>query len=519
MYNLVLIDDEEIIRNGLPNIVNWNELGFEVIAVLKDGREGLDFVAENHVDVILADIQMPEMTGLELAEILYNKFSEIKIVLLTGYSYFNYAQKAVNLNISNYILKPSKPPEIKNIFSDLKILLDKESGMSEKVANAQKYYHEIELEKSVYGVSDFSLFNNNKKIFLLIKIFPITANVSSLISSVYMSLYNKLGGFLNDLQTADRYHLLLIGNRFDLLTILLVKSDIKASDHPVDQIQNFISKEFSTINMYSYCLALGDEFTSNTNLKSKFLEVKEYLNHGKYLPKTTIIKRESVSVEKKTIREIDLREIVSTYCDFLVDKNRVGCYEKTAELFNYLIEYKCTDSKYIINLINLFFFFLKQELANKHIKSDLIFNSNTNYIESIKMLFRFADKALYLNRFTDEIIDSLSNECNSSELSRSICRYLEVNYFNPDISLDYVATEFKISIWYLSHHFKQELNINFKDYLLSIRIDKAKDLLSHTTLKIYEIADKVGFRHQRYFSKVFRSQTNFTPLEYRNKKI
>lgn len=124
MYKLIIVDDESKIRNGLCNYFPWHEIGFEVIYDAKNGRDALNYIQNHHVDVILSDIKMPEMSGIELIEQLYLKKSKIKVVFLTGFREFEFAQKALIFGAVNFIVKPTKYHELVNIFSRIKENLD-----------------------------------------------------------------------------------------------------------------------------------------------------------------------------------------------------------------------------------------------------------------------------------------------------------------------------------------------------------------------------------------------------------
>ncbi|MCR8635062.1 MULTISPECIES: response regulator transcription factor [Paenibacillus] len=128
MYKLIVVDDETKIRNGICNYFPWNEIGFEIVAEAKNGRQALDYILKHDVDVVLSDIKMPVMTGVELAQELHSRKSKTKIVFLTGYKEFDYAQKALVYGVKSYIIKPTKYEELLEIFSRIKDELDDEQS-------------------------------------------------------------------------------------------------------------------------------------------------------------------------------------------------------------------------------------------------------------------------------------------------------------------------------------------------------------------------------------------------------
>ncbi|MFH5187392.1 response regulator [Paenibacillus sp. TAB 01] len=124
MYKLLIADDESEIRNGLSSYFPWSEIGFEVVGQAQNGLEVLQCIAECHVDVILCDIKMPMMSGIEVAQTLFKQKSSIIIIFLSGYKEFEYAQQALIYGVKNYIVKPTKYSELFQVFSEIKERLD-----------------------------------------------------------------------------------------------------------------------------------------------------------------------------------------------------------------------------------------------------------------------------------------------------------------------------------------------------------------------------------------------------------
>lgn len=125
MYKLVIVDDEDTIRNGLVDLIPWEEIGFSVEAAFEDGQEAIDYLQRNGTDVILTDIIMAQVSGIELAKYVYHRKPAVKVVLISGYKEFEYAQQAIQYNVNHYLLKPTKLEEIIGVFSQIKQELDR----------------------------------------------------------------------------------------------------------------------------------------------------------------------------------------------------------------------------------------------------------------------------------------------------------------------------------------------------------------------------------------------------------
>lgn len=146
MYRLLIADDEKKIRNGLAEYYPWETLGFKIVCKVESGERALQYIESNPVDVVLTDISMPRMSGLELAEVLKEKFPEITVVLLSGYREFVYAKKAIECGVKAYLLKPIKTEELLNLFEQIKEKLDlqygdkKENGYYELIIESVQHY-------------------------------------------------------------------------------------------------------------------------------------------------------------------------------------------------------------------------------------------------------------------------------------------------------------------------------------------------------------------------------------------
>lgn len=150
MYNLIIVDDEKNIREGLASCYPWEELGFQIAAILPDGKSALDYVQRCCVDAVLSDIRMPRMDGLDLTRQLYKEYPNISIVLLSGYAEFEYARTAIRYGVKEYILKPVKYEDIIKVFTEIKEHLDTIKGVKKIDEPFSGYYDQIVEQVSEY---------------------------------------------------------------------------------------------------------------------------------------------------------------------------------------------------------------------------------------------------------------------------------------------------------------------------------------------------------------------------------
>jgi YesN/AraC family two-component response regulator len=147
MYKLIIVDDETVIREGLCNYFPWFQLGFEIAAQFENGLQALEYLNDNPIDVMLCDIKMPYMSGLELVKELYARKVKVKVLLLSGYRDFEYAREALAYGVRDYLVKPTKYEELIKVFTKVKEELDRENSntedLSENVIGSGKYNEKI----------------------------------------------------------------------------------------------------------------------------------------------------------------------------------------------------------------------------------------------------------------------------------------------------------------------------------------------------------------------------------------
>ena len=142
LYRIILVDDEEEVRKSIIKKINWQAAGFKVVGDAENGQEALEKIELLEPDVVLTDIKMPYMDGMELSNRVKAQFPATKILLFTGFDEFEYAKEAIHLEVGEYILKPMNSAELTNVFAQLKVKLDQEISEKRNVEILQKYYIE-----------------------------------------------------------------------------------------------------------------------------------------------------------------------------------------------------------------------------------------------------------------------------------------------------------------------------------------------------------------------------------------
>lgn len=522
-YKIIIVDDEKIIREGLANIMDWQSIGFEVVARLKDGREALEYIERNPVDVVVTDIKMTFVSGLEVARYIFEQELDTRVVLISGYKEFEFAHQAIKYNVEHYILKPTKLNELMTIFSDIKMKLDRAAESRKQKQMEKQYIDEVfPLLKEQFFVDLFmGVIQDKEEILKRIQLIGLDFEPEK---SVCCIAAIKLTGYDEYIKKIwmygkDKFHT-AVKNYFQVQTddihyypIYRVHDTIQAlilipEEMDVPEAAALIEHHF--INIKSGFRELFDmEIT--LEVQQSFNNIFEIVTKRK-----PIMPSSGNNSFMKTINEKDLNKLMEQQKLFMsyINAGNIKAVEAIFDVF--LNELVFMDARVIQNFVIDLFALLGNKLKDIGIDIYSATHWKFNYNE-ILALEDIQEIRLWGKEMLNGISEYVSNSGKSSEsnIIQKVKEYLSNNY-SRDISLEDAADIVFLSPTYLSRIFKQQTGDNFIDYVVRLRIEKAKELLADTQYKTYEISSLVGYKSARYFSKIFKGFTGFTPSEYRS---
>jgi two-component system response regulator YesN len=525
MYKVAIIDDEVIIIRGLSKNVDWQANGFELVGSARNGEEGLKLVAEKRPHLIITDIRMPFMDGFELTEQVTKAYPETKILMLTSYDDFEFAKKALQLRVFDYLLKPFDNEKLLETAKRAMEELEYESEMKRKVVEGMPLLKQRFMEKLIDG---------------------------KLTSQEINSGIDFLGLHL----TASRYVVILL----------------KADDYSYPEYQNRFGKE-----VLKYCvLNVSEETLVSLGKGLVFDSVEDEI----VLIVCAEGEQEEAELQAYEIAE-NVRANVERFLKTTVTAGIGSAYEKSTEItFSYQDAHSALEFRHIMGTNRVLtvadtglaphrepieFNGLEKELPVKvklglegdalavlssmeqsimQSKSISLSRMRLIGVEITVLLYKeLEDQAKQLDDFYTiyhkqqqmqtvyeifacirQLVIQLVNIVNSqreNQIKKVIHRaveYVELHYDQEGLSLQDVSSVVHISPTYLSIIFKKEININFSDFLYQLRMKKAMELLRMSDLKSYEVAEKVGYRNPQYFSVCFKKYTGISPSEFRNAK-
>lgn len=526
---VLIVDDEIKVCKLLQNLVDWKELGMEIIGVANDGNEALAFILEKHPDIVITDIRMPGCDGIEMIRRVREHDSNVHFVIISGYSQFEYAVSAIRYGVEDYLLKPLKQKDLERILNKISnknhrlhaAKDERETMLKRMETDAQqiKTHHLREMwnrftdktiNTTLEQLNQNSRFSFHFDCFALVLI-QITTHQSredTILSNKRVSsiLTDELSSIFSEILIApvdDGILCLINGSKqhFSGIEHILRQIEIRLGNQ---QTQHGLSEDF--VVAYSGVVPNISALHIGIDHVKKAFAQKLLVND--HLIQYTPSQEPSFNVSDFLSPYVrDEFRLIIVSCD----------YEKLHTFIDSLR--KAMADK---NVCGYTIILVHQELASLF---PSIARSNGIDVPEDYPRCTYQDcrecrtpEELFA-RLANRISDALENwkskkGTQTSHLIRKACQYISEHYAEP-ISLQSVSDYVGLNSSYLSSLFKRETGSTFLDYLTETRIVAARELLVNTDIKIDDLPEKVGYNDFKYFYKRFKKSTGISPKEYR----
>ncbi len=531
MYRILLVDDEALIREAVSDNVKWEEYGYELAGSCENGKEALEFIEKNPVDVVLTDICMPYMDGMQLSEKLCENYPSVKIIILSGYDDFDYAKKAIRYGVKEYLLKPITAEEMGDVLIALKEEMDKERKTERKISELESAYRKgqqllysdallqlirgsradeeirrelrkigLDFHSAVYrvGVVELDIYARSNKLDEKRK--RESALMAFVLHNISQEIVqrNKAGEVC---QGKDhRTYMLLHSNR---------QMEFRQT---VKDICGEIIAQMNRIMQLAVNIGLGSYVTETENIYISYEEAEEALEYHYIMGGNHVMEIEVIREEKK---QVDVDKMLDEIILHVKGNDVSGIKNDFASMEKELRE--CRYDRRSAGVILQRTVDLLDELCKlSEMESGQRVASKEEILESVLKAEGLKEAVDILGAYCQEIGGWLDSQRNVGGKKYAVLAmdYIEKNYSDCDLSLHSVCSYLNISASRFSTIFKQATGTTFMDVLIGLRMQKAKDLLEHTDMKNYEIAERVGFNDSHYFSIAFKKITGKTPTEY-----
>jgi two-component system response regulator YesN len=507
MYNVIIVDDEPVIRFGLKASVEWEKEGLSLIGDFPNGEEALHAMRNHHIDLLITDIKMPIMDGLTLMKKALDLFPKLKVILVSSYNEFEYVKEGIKYGAVDYVLKPTlEKEEFLQLIQKCVNIMDEETNIEKKLTLVEQTISlherkklEQELKRVLSNERDSSHFKDIKNWMSgSLLVVNMKFNDVAKIEEQYGILFRSFT--LEEIQ--ERFY-----SKYEKGVCLSISEVellffIEAKGNPVKLIHQLND---DVVKESGLSFAFGYDVISDLNEVDK----------GFY--------RSSMACERRFFHP---NEVVFSYIEFMDKENM---FFQSELLKQFLLP---VDEEKVAKYIEERYEYWKQgEMQPSDIKQeacDLITSLFGNKLdlsllldkcEQFKKIESLHELYTTLTKQFAECVQLLSDQPQKTsvdnELMESALSYIHEHY-TKELTLQMVANHIHISRNYFSILFKQFSDQKFIDYVIDLRIKKATELLKNTSLKVYEVAARSGFKDVKYFSKLFKRVTGYSPVDYRS---
>jgi two-component system, response regulator YesN len=540
MLRILIVDDDKIIRKGLRTIIENDTLDFKVIGEATNGLRALEKIEEMNPDILITDIKMPVMDGIELINNITKKNIKLKTIVLSGYDDYKYVRETLKNGAVDYILKPVENKELIDLLKHLKNKIEEE-----KVQEENLHMYSRKISESVFLLKEkflSSLLKDSKAGELSTKSlneFNITQIGECVLSVIGIDDYYKLNSdssieelkqetvikdiiqFIFEEELIKERDIQLLICQHEREIVILFVSPVNYAKEFIEYINrllNNIRQRIFLNRRFTITVGNSKPFEDIVQTSTAYTQASQALSLRFYEQKNKIIwyNEEQLKYETFTKNMREMEEKIIRLVGYVQLGNSEKAKGEMENIFEIIGQVRIEPVEFKKILSNIIW---SIKLAVPEFK-EIIENDKTmkfnvlSYIDDIDTLKELK------NRAPEEIL-SVTKEINlirkgkSKKLIESAKDYIRSNY-KEEISLKSVSEHIFINPNYLSELFKEETGTNFVDYLIETRINAAKKLLLKPGIKIYEVGQMVGYNEPESFTRAFKKVIGVSPNEYKN---
>lgn len=537
MIKVFLVEDEIVMREGIKNNVDWEREGFEFAGEASDGELAYPLIQKTHPDILITDIKMPFMDGLELSRLVKQEMPDIKILILSGYDEFEYAKEAINIGITDYLVKPIASAKLLDAVKKVGKIIEEERQQKlflqtfekERLENTQLIRQKLfrSLASGKKPVSEI-LKEGKKAGFDLV-----AARYNIVLLQIFAD--GKAEGY-SEAQNAAAQDIESMTEKMP--EVLMVELGLEGWAFIIKEtteekkleetLEEFLGRLQSSITSYEgveYFAGVGKAVARLSELSRCFEEANKAFSY-RYLKKRNQIIYSGKEMDKPSMDE-ELK--LSSLNLEKLDRKSIDQFLKTglkSEVVHFIDEYFASlGERNVQSLMFRQYVTMDMYFATVAVLEQLGYESRElvercGDFETMAAVFSTVEQTKgYLKNIFEtaiELREKVSQKKYSS-LLKDARAYIEQNYDNEDISLNKVAASVNLSPNHFSTIFSQETGRTFIEFLTYVRMEKAKELLRTTSMRAAEIAFSVGYKDPHYFSYLFKKTQECTPREFRAK--
>ncbi|AJG98089.1 two-component system response regulator [Clostridium beijerinckii] len=535
MYKVMIVDDEIPAREILLCIINWEDTDFRIVYSASNGKDALDKYTDIKPDLIITDIQMPIIDGLDLIEEIQKINKSQNFLILSCYEDFTYAQRAMKMGVTDYLIKDLiTPNDLYGILAKTKTDLDNitikksEIKKEHKLLNFLKENKDIALRKLIFNdisqddcynlIENLNL-NLNGKLFVLFLIqidnFFKYIEDENFYTKTLNEIIKNISETIEELDIGECFY----SENGEFTAIVRLTPTISEADiiNECYYLAQEIRKRISLMHNISLTISVSSTFKKPFKIKKYFDEafklskMKVFLGNDTIILNNTFVKNLDLDTDTlvKRINAINIAieqnniENLKSELTHLYDKDIRGFMQ-----FNYLNYINSSLLDLVVRTCNRYSIAYEDIFSTSYLPIEILSTKETVeemsgwFIEIFTKIININFNNSFKNKYSKKVADSID--------------YINKNLFNQSLSLTDIAENINVHKVYLCRIFKEETGENVTQYILKARIDKSKEIILSTNYKLYEISDKLGFNSPQQFSILFKKVTGITPNQFRD---
>ncbi|WIM39655.1 helix-turn-helix domain-containing protein [Paenibacillus sp. PK4536] len=534
MYKVMLVDDEVIIREGLKTRIDWATHGFEWAGDYANGLEAQAAIVADPPDLIISDICMPFVDGLELAEFVHDHYPDIKMILLTGFDEFEYARRAIRLKVSDFILKPITAKEIRTLLQQIKLEMDDQRQLHNNIdllhdqwSQSLPLLKERFWDKVLTTGVDHEEWEQHRIQFAL----------PPLASPYYMAVVEPdIDHTIEYATSPSLQHVLQLDQQLSsVLSTILPATFVFASciyssrcvylfaSTAVDQESaSTMSAQIEAVFQQLYALDHPDitiSFTTGVgtgcsdllDIPQQYQQAIQALDYRFLLGTGTLLSLSDIQpslLPSTSFTDWEKDIVAQLSNNHLLEAQRASQYMAQQMILQRTTPTECRSQfRQVAKRIQDWL----SHLGLESVWNDWIQQSQWLTAPTLEQMLQQWNDALYA---TFTLLNEQTQIHSQQHIQKAIY-YIEQHYAEAHLSLQEICSHVLMSTSSFSQAFKQHTELTYVEYLTRVRMDKAKELLRLTEYKFYQIAEKVGYTDPNYFSSSFKKHTGTTPKQYR----
>ena len=524
-YKVLLVDDEPSILRGMEEGIPWNEFGFEVAGTAANGQEAWELIQNERPDVLISDIRMPFMNGLELVRTLNENYIRMKTILVSGYDDFEYAQQAIRYGVSEYLLKPISMPQMEELLQRIHHEITAEIEEKKNQTYLQNMYKEnlpILKERFLTELMEGRI--PEEKIQKRLRNLKIDFDWDSALVAVFQLVHDEedsemkyfvLSKVLHEIFENFGAH--LIFRCYEKIVLIIAAEDQSKVQGVLKCLHeaNLIGERYLQTSFYC---GVGNLVSGIENIQHSYQNAVEAIEYS-------VVSEDEPVIYIQDIENLEDEELKFAGDQYFKELNLAikmsdekNIQHQVDNLFGEMERCKMNYEEYQTKIIELCFSLAK--IARQYGLEEKKYSDPRSLMSEILSAYTGDELKKGFLSYTISLGRAVNQKRmdNNGLLAQRAKEFIDQNFMRSDLSVEILCDYLHISPSYFSSIFKKIHGISFVNYLTNRRIEEAVFLLKTTDYKTKVISEMVGYPESNYFSYVFKKKTNISPANFRKQE-